>query len=138
MFGFLMGTLQKFKENEDAVKQTEKVGDRENNSMFFIPEYKHLHVIRYTTSSCEMSLRWTKSHNAVFYSPLFLPLATIGEASAGNWREAAASGGGREGGGHAGEEGALWAPEGPADQAGSPRDSHGHCTDGETHYPLYH
>lgn len=26
MFGFLMGTLQKFKENEDAVKQTEKVG----------------------------------------------------------------------------------------------------------------
>jgi len=39
MFGFLMGTLQKFKENEDAVKQTEKVGqvdcDRE----------KQLHVL---------------------------------------------------------------------------------------------
>ena len=26
MFGFLMGTLQKFKENEESVKQTQKVG----------------------------------------------------------------------------------------------------------------
>lgn len=48
MFGFLMGTLQKFKENEDAVKQTEKVGqvdcDRENNSTFFIPECTNIYT----------------------------------------------------------------------------------------------
>ena len=26
MFGFLMGTLQKFKESEETIKKTEKVG----------------------------------------------------------------------------------------------------------------
>lgn len=60
MFGFLMGTLQKFKENEDAVKQTEKVGqvdcDRENNSTFFIPECTNIYT-RLDTQPHKMSLQ---------------------------------------------------------------------------------